>query len=954
MYQSPTLYLRKQWMLILFGLITFCLTFNQVKAQNQKVSGKVIDLKTKEPVSGAWVKVIETGRATSTNEKGLFQLLISKPLPIKLRVYAIGYKEEELKVFNADTVLTVMLEQQHIIGNEVVVSASRIPEHILESPVAIERISVQDIAKTASTSFYESLVNLKGIEQSTQSFTFKSLNTRGFNANGNVRFNQFVDGMDNQAPGLNFSVGNIVGISDLDMESAELISGTSSALFGAGGVNGTLLLHSKDPFKYQGLSMQFKTGVNHVDKKYAPMTDWNDMQFRYAKAWNNKWAFKTNVSYVKAADWVAHDYANYDRTNMQMKEGDRLTDLAYDGVNSYGDEIKANMKNVAQAVIQSGREAFIAQYKNLTGTNPSQQDIEGFLTSDPNVSPFYLGLQGGAIPDQEVSRTGYKEQELVDYTTTSLRTSGALHYRINANLEAIGQAYWGAGSSIYTGADRYSLMNFNLGQYKLELKGDNFFLKGYTTQERSGDAYNATALASLMNERFKPSTQWFPQYIGNYLAGKNKGYNDLEAHQAARIQTDAGRFAAGSEEFNDARADIISRAIGPEGGAKFKDKTNLWHYEGMYNFSGWIPQVDLIAGASYRRYALNSGGTIFDDLTRRISISEYGAYMQATKKFFDEKLKATLALRYDKNENFKGTLSPRISGVWNAAKNHYFRLSYQTGFRNPTAQAQYLDLLVRANSRLIGALPEILDKYQLQTNKPYTDISYRSYVASGYTNPSLLEVYPLGKLKPEQVEAYELGYKGLLTTDLYIDAYYYFNHYTDFLTNTVLWQNPTPNNILGMVSPVRYEINVNSNQKVKSRGWAVGVDYVLKKWKFTGNISQDKLGEIPDEFFNTYNTPAYRFNVGVSGNELFKNTGFNLIYRWQDQFVWRSGFVVGHVPAYGTLDGQFSLKLPSYQSVLKIGAANMLNKYYITSLGNPAVGGMYYLSLVFDSHLWKK
>src|SRR5690606_2919210 len=172
-----------------------------------------------------------------------------------------------------------------ILGNEVVISASRTPERILESPVSVERMGIAAIKELSAPSFYDALVNMKGVEVSTQSLTFKSVNTRGFNANGNTRFNQYVDGMDNQAPGLNFSVGNIIGISDLDLDNVELLPGASSALYGAGGISGTMLMTSKNPFNYQGTSFSFKTGVNHVNDANTSNQQFNQLDVRMAKAW---------------------------------------------------------------------------------------------------------------------------------------------------------------------------------------------------------------------------------------------------------------------------------------------------------------------------------------------------------------------------------------------------------------------------------------------------------------------------------------------------------------------------------------------------------------------------------------------------------------------------------------------------------------------------------------------
>src|SRR5690606_1540361 len=148
--------------------------------------------------------------------------------------------------------------------------------------------------------------------------------------------------------------------------------------------------------------------------------------------------------------------------------------------------------------------------------------------------------------------------------------------------------------------------------------------------------------------------------------------------------------------------------------------------------------LELQVGASFRRYDLNSGGTIFDDLNREIDIDEYGSFVQVGKKFAD-RFKLTLAGRYDKSMNFEGRFTPRITGVLTVAPNNNIRASYQTGYRNPTTQNQYIDLSVLGGAtRLVGGLPASLQKYDLYTNKPYTDVSYRAFIASvsaGAPNP---------------------------------------------------------------------------------------------------------------------------------------------------------------------------------------------------------------------------
>jgi outer membrane receptor protein involved in Fe transport len=952
---------------IIFMLVIVVATGFASQAQSIVVSGSVTEKLTKQPIPG--VSITLKGKTIASDLKGQFSFTTTEKAPFTLVLTYVGFITLEKEITGSTSNLSFELESGTILGQEVVISASRTPQRILESPVSVERMSAAVIKEQATPSFYDALTNLKGVEMSTQSLTFRSVNTRGFNSNGNTRFNQFIDGMDNQAPGLNFSVGNIVGLSDLDVDNAELLPGASSALYGAGGINGTLLMTSKNPFQHQGVSFQYQTGINNVSDNQANTgaQEFKQFDLRLAKAWNNKFAFKTSVSFLQARDWAATDSRNFDRTSRQLKDGTRSSDPNFDGVNFYGDEISQNMLNVSRSVqnqtiagINAATGGAIPNIKNMIDNvfgsaipNASQQ--AGFLAGLPaglrpavqNYFPFYVGLKAGLIPNQSVSRTGYSEADLVDYNTQSLKTSTSLHYKFSNTVEAIAQANWGTGTSVYTGTDRYSLKNFSIGQYKLELKGQDFFVRAYTTQERSGDSYNATILGTFINEAWKPSTTWFPQYIGNYVGARAAGQPDAAAQAFARSQADVGRLVPGTPGFETAKSSIAARTIGPANGARFDDRSNLYHYEGMYNLSNALNNVvELQVGASYRNYFLHSGGTIFDDLNRDITITEYGAFAQLGKKITED-FKVTVAGRYDRNLNFKGRFTPRITGVWTVAPNNNFRASYQTGFRNPTAQDQYIDLAVGGGStRLIAGLPESINKYNLNTNKGVTSASYTAFLASaaaGTPNPALLQSYTFAAegLRPEFVQSFELGYKGLITKQLLIDAYAYYNIYEDFIGAVELYQNPT-------AVATRFNVPVNIEGTVKSLGAAIGADYQVGKFNFNANTSYNKLNNLPTTIDNNFNTPEWRVNAGFGSKEIVKNFGFNVQYRWQQAFMWNSTFGTGIVPSFSTVDAQVNLKLPAVKSMIKLGGSNIANKYYQTSFGNPAVGALYYLAFTFN------
>src|SRR5690606_29351810 len=286
-------------------------------------------------------------------------------------------------------------------------------------------------------------------------------------------------------------------------------------------------------------------------------------------------------------------------------------------------------------------------------------------------------------------------------------------------------------------------------------RGDNFFVRGYTTRENSGDAHALGVLGSLMSQRYLQTAigagtpsfvqNAYTQYAGAFLTAYGAAMGDGADHgtalgiaqnaantyaganragwmadaMAPALETADEMFLPGGTAFEETMADIKTRAI--PSGANFLDRSNMYHAEGMFNFKQQIDPaiVELIAGANYRVYDLNSEGTLFarDDNEEEFNIREWGAYVQAGRNFNDV-FKLTASLRYDKNDNFKGQFSPRISGVLTVADHHNFRASFQRGFRIPTTQNQYIDLLT-PQARLVGGLPLFRERYNMVSNPVY-------------------------------------------------------------------------------------------------------------------------------------------------------------------------------------------------------------------------------------------
>lgn len=950
-------------------------------AQSITISGTVKSSSSKEGVPAVSVTIKGTSQGTYTNDKGDFSITTTSKFPLTLIVSSVGFETKEIEINTASAAVEIELVQISTLGQEVVMAANRTPQRILESPVTVERLSSSALRNAAVPNYYEAIANLKGVDMHTASLTFRTVTTRGFVSSGNTRLNQLIDGMDNQAPGLNFSVGNIIGLTELDVDNIELLSGASSALYGSGGMNGTLLLSSKNPFKYQGLSFNVKQGIMHTDSKQRSPSPYYDWTMRWAKAFNNKVAFKLTWQLLKAEDWQANDYRNVSRTGVLSKiiDGNRLTDPGYDGVNVYGDETIANIRDVNSLILENFRAGIAAAsggaIPNIITTlnqivtaanlpanaSPTQVAtvLSNFLPSSlmPTVNqllPFYWGQRQGWVPNQGVSRTGYNERELVDYGALNFKFTGGLHYKITPGIEASWNTYWGTGTTVYTGADRYSLRNFVMAQHKLEIRHKNWFVRGYTTQENSGEAYQATALGRLMQEAFKPSgTDWYPTYIGNFIgykwnnvvAGQNA--SDFNAHQFARNASDAGIPLPGSVAYNALKERIRKTPIG-RGGAKFLDRSDLWASEGQLNVSdilNFSDKLEVITGVQWKQWVMNSQGTIFADSAGSINVSETGGYLQLRKKLFDEILTLTGALRYDKQTNFDGRWTPRFTAVVRVAKDNNIRMSFQTAYRFSTNQDQYIDLNT-GTVRLVGALPEFVTRYGLNTGT-YTAES--AIAARKASNPALLKPAVFGTVEPESVSSGEIGYKGLINKKLLIDFYGYYSRYQNFFARIAVVKAASPTAALNPFTSSNYAYIQNSPDVVKATGWGLGLEYLLPKgYIASGNVYSDKLRDLPQGFIAFFNAPKYRFNLSLRNDNVYKNIGFNVITKWQGRNYYEGTFVTGTLPAFTWVDAQISYRLPKTKSVFKIGGSNITNNYQRTGFGSPYVGGVYYISYGYN------
>jgi outer membrane receptor protein involved in Fe transport len=920
----------------------FCMCFSLVAFSQTTITGNVVD-ESQEPVLGANITLLGVAIGTSTDYDGNFTLTVDQALPFSIEISSIGYQSVTQEVTSNNQTFNVSLIEGDQL-DEVVLSASRTPESVRESPVTIERFDARDIKMATSPDFYSSLENIKGVDINKGSLTFNSINTRGFATFANTRFVQLVDGMDNASPALNFAIGNFLGMNELDVNSIELLPGASSALYGANAFNGILFMTSKSPFDHEGISVYVKTGI--TSQQAAGDNNFYDFGIRAAHKFSDKFAAKASFSYLSGTEWYATDTNQYNLRAPGLP--DQIIPFenqpAHDGLNIYGDEVSLAA----------------TPFKTLNG-------VGEFLESQGLIPTGSSAL----LPAVNVSRTGYREQDVTDYQAASGKADFSLNYRpTGGDLELVWNSKFGFGRTIYQGANRYQLDNFLMQQHKLELRSKDFFVRGYMIDESAGNSYDMRFTG--INLAKINASEWFGTYAGAYLQATLGGATNEQAHAGARIVADdAYTLQPGTAAFNTAYDQIINNPDVNEG-SKFVDKTKMYVGEGNYNFRSLLNDyMDLQVGGSYRQYSLNSNGTIFTDYDGPIEYGEYGSYVQASKKFLaEERMKLTASIRVDKNQYFDAKLSPRVSLNYSAGekKQHNIRASFQTGFRNPDTQALFIGFDV-GRAILVGSSPDNLDRILPGTFLTGRDAYFDSYTRTSVEqfgasigtdfpmgDATLLEVAKTQLVEQEKVTAFDLGYRGKVGP-INLDANVYYNIYNGFINQKIVVTpfHGTANGVSDILSgqTQAFQVYTNSTTEVTSYGLVIGGSInFAKNFIFGVNYTYAKFdfdqAKDPD-FSAGFNTPENQVKISIGNSQLFKNFGFNIDGRYKGDYLWESSIANAEMPETYVVDAMINYGIPSIKSVIKVGATNLGGTEYQSAVGTGNIGSQYYISLTINN-----
>ncbi len=307
-------------------------------------------------------------------------------------------------------------------------------------------------------------------------------------------------------------------------------------------------------------------------------------------------------------------------------------------------------------------------------------------------------------------------------------------------------------------------------------------------------------------------------------------------------------------------------------------KYGKYDYEISHSFApGKRNQV--VWGVNYRSievssHYLYSHNDNDDDIT--------GFFVQDEIKILDN-LRLIAGVKFEENSFSGGDWSPRACILYSPRPDHHFRFSVSRAFRTPTFGEDSLDL----TKTLPPPLPPV----------------------------PLLSVTGNSRLDPEEMTAFELGYRTTLPSKIGLNVELYYNELDeviDYAGRSKIW-------------PLYLEFD--NCFDVTSMGIEVAADFsVTSWWALTANYTYQ---EVENKRANNdiQGTPRHKFNLGSSFT--FKN-GFSMDVRahFVDETKWSGMAGDVRIDDYLRLDVRVSQKLFNDKIELSLAGQNLTDKLH--------------------------
>ena len=268
------------------------------------LTGRIGD-ETGEALFGANIVVkgpaIEDRRGAITDARGLYRIDSLPPGIYELTISYIGYEtrtvpDVEIRPGERAT-RDFILSAVSLVGQQVVVSASRKREKALDAPASISMIDAAEIRDRQVLSVTEHVKALPGVDYSQTGISQGNLVVRGFNNVFSGALLTLVDNRIARIPSLRFNAYHLIPVTGDDIERIEVVLGPGSALYGPNSAQGVMHIITRSPFGSEGNTISISGGERSLRK----------VSLRHASSFNDKVGIKFSGGYFAGRDWEYED-----------------------------------------------------------------------------------------------------------------------------------------------------------------------------------------------------------------------------------------------------------------------------------------------------------------------------------------------------------------------------------------------------------------------------------------------------------------------------------------------------------------------------------------------------------------------------------------------------------------------------------------------------------------------
>lgn len=240
-------------------------------------------------------------RGVITDAEGRYRIAALPVGRYHIAVSYIGYKAQVKNNVQVEVGIIAKqnftLEAEVFMQGQIVVSASRRREKVIDAPASVSVLESSDVQNRTTTSVSDLVKGLPGVDFAPTGLSQSNTVARGFNNVFSGAMLTLVDNRISSVPSLRLNANNFIPVTSEDIERIEIVLGPGAALYGPNSANGVMHIISKSPFESLGTTVQATGGERSMRK----------VVMRHASQLSDKVALKVSGQYFAATDWKYED-----------------------------------------------------------------------------------------------------------------------------------------------------------------------------------------------------------------------------------------------------------------------------------------------------------------------------------------------------------------------------------------------------------------------------------------------------------------------------------------------------------------------------------------------------------------------------------------------------------------------------------------------------------------------